>query len=111
MIFHRFFEDFSWIFHRFFDDFYPSLQLALSSVCARVCEETKRFPKMFTAIVPKRTSMNIFGNPQGVTYRYICLHVSSEGRSPEARWRSQTEAALRDRLIYVASGIFTYITI
>ena len=33
---------------------------------------------------------------------------SSEGRSPEARWRSQTEAALRDRLIQVALGISTH---
>ena len=35
--------------------------------------------------------------------------LSSEGGSPEARWRSQTEAALRDRLIQVVSGIFIYI--
>ena len=53
--------------------------------------------------------MNIFGNPQGVTYRYICLHVSSEGRSPEASYRSQAEAALRDKLVEVACDIFTYI--
>ena len=40
------------------------------------------------------------------TYTYLCLHIaayaymlSSGGRSPEARWRSQTEVVLRDRLI------------
>ena len=51
------------------------------------------------------------------TYTYICLHIaayaymlSSGGRSPEARWRSQTEVVLMDRLIQVASGIFTYQT-
>ena len=52
------------------------------------------------------------------TYTYICLHIaayaymlSTGGRSPEARWRSQTEVVLRARLIYVASGVGPFLDV
>ena len=66
------------------------------------------------------TFWGVLKNPKGDTrvykadHTYIYLHIAacaymlnSRGRSPEARWRSQTEVVLRDRLIYAASGIIT----